>query len=229
MTPVATPTIGLDTSVEGLVRLGLIAAAPVAIADAGPGLLERIAAACSRLAAAHSGKEPGAIEVLAPARQLYRACGVDPTRTRPSSEALLRRAVAGKPFPAISNAVDLCNLCAVEFLLPIGLYDADRIDGAINLRRGAPGDAYPGIRKDAVHLEGRLALYDTAGPFGNPTSDSLRTCVTPQTRALLMVIFAPASYPAAGMQSHTQHAASLMAHFLAPPGALVATATQVLP
>ena len=146
------------------------------------------------LSAAHAGKEPGAIEGLAPARQLYRACGVDPTRTRPSSEALLRRAVAGKPFPAISNAVDLCNLCAVEFLLPIGLYDADRIEGAITLRRGAPGDAYPGIRKDTVNLEGRLALYDSTGPFGNPTSDSERTMVRPETTRALVTVYAPARY-----------------------------------
>ena len=229
MSGAALPPLALDAPIADVVRLGLIAAAPVSIAPSGSGLLDRIASACARLAAAHAGKEPSAIEGLAPARQLYRACGVDPTRTRPSSEALLRRAVGGKPFPQISNAVDVCNLCAVEFLLPIGLYDTGRISGAITLRRGAPGDAYPGIRKDEVHLEGRLALYDDAGPFGNPTSDSLRTCVTPDARALLMVIFAPAVYAASRMAAHTQAAASLMQEFLAPAGAAVATATQVLP
>jgi DNA/RNA-binding domain of Phe-tRNA-synthetase-like protein len=222
-------SITLDPAVAGVVRLGLIAASPVAIAPSGGALLSRIAAVFARLAAEHAGKEPGAIEGLAPARQLYRSCGVDPTRTRPSSEALLRRAVAGKPFPQVSNAVDLCNLCAVEFLLPIGLYDSGCINGPITLRRGAPGDAYPGIRKDDVHLEGRLALYDEAGPFGNPTSDSLRTCVTPQTGALLMVIFAPSGYPAARMAEHARGAASLMEQFLAPPGNAVATSSQVLP
>ncbi len=221
--------LSLDPQVAGLVRLGLVAGAPIAVAGSGVQLQERIRATCARLVAEHTGREPGVIEGLVPARQLYKSCGVDPTRTRPSSEALLRRALAGKPFPAISNAVDLCNLCAVEFLLPIGLYDADRIDGSATLRRGAAGESYPGIRKDQVNLEGRLALYDAAGPFGNPTSDSLRTCVTPQTRSLFMVIFAPAGYPAARMEAHAQSAASLMQQLLGPPGGAIATSTQVLP
>jgi len=150
----------------------------------------------------HSGRAPGEIEGLTPARQLYRAFGVDPTRTRPSSEALVRRILQGKPFPRVSNAVDLCNLCSVAFLLPLGLYDAERITGQIELRRGEPGDGYEGIRKDRVNLEGRPALYDAMGPFGNPSSDSARTCVTSRTTALLLVIFAPATYPLPRMQSH---------------------------
>jgi DNA/RNA-binding domain of Phe-tRNA-synthetase-like protein len=65
------------------------------------------------------------------------------------------------------------------------------------LRKGAAGESYEGIRKAAVHVEGRPVLSDARGPFGNPTSDSARTMVTPQTRAALVTVYAPASFPEA--------------------------------
>jgi DNA/RNA-binding domain of Phe-tRNA-synthetase-like protein len=80
--------------------------------------------------------------------------------------------------------------------LPYGLYDADLVVGAVALRRGRPGESYAGIRKDDVHLEGRLLLADQQGPFGNPTSDSARTMVTTSTRRLLVVVFAPRTFAA---------------------------------
>ena len=60
----------------------------------------------------------------------------------------------------------------------------------MTLRLGADGEAYAGIRKDAVHVGGRITVADHAGPFGNPTSDSARTMVTPSTTELLVVIYA---------------------------------------
>src|SRR5690606_2963071 len=126
-------------------------------------------------------------------RAMYRRFGVDPTRTRPSSEALLRRVRKGDPLPRINNVVDVCNWCSLEFQVPYGLYDLAKVQGAIVLRTGAPGESYPGIRKDDVHVDGRLVLADTLGPFGNPTSDSARTMVTPDATSVLTLIFAPAS------------------------------------
>jgi DNA/RNA-binding domain of Phe-tRNA-synthetase-like protein len=93
--------------------------------------------------------------------------------------------------------VDVVNWCSLESQLPFGLYDADRIRGAVMLRLGRPGEEYAGIRKDVVHVGGRLTLADDAGPFGNPTSDSARTMVTAGATNLLVVIFAPASIAAA--------------------------------
>ena len=124
-------------------------------------------------------------------RSLYRRFGIDPTKTRPSSEALLRRVRRGQPWPAINSLVDVCNACSLAAQLPFGLYDADRIAGDIVLRRGRPGEEYEGIRKATVHLAGRPALFDDVGPFGNPTSDSARTMVTTETVRALVVVFAP--------------------------------------
>jgi DNA/RNA-binding domain of Phe-tRNA-synthetase-like protein len=130
-------------------------------------------------------------------RTMYKRVGLDPTKTRPSSEALLRRVRKGDPLPRINSLVDVCNWCSLEFQLPYGLYDASRIDGDIELRIGREGESYPGIRKDAVHVGGRLTLADQQGPFGNPTSDSARTMVTTGTVSAVVVVFAPAELGAA--------------------------------
>src|SRR5262245_20866850 len=122
-------------------------------------------------------------------RTMYKRVGLDPTKTRPSSEALLRRVRKGDSLPRINSMVDVCNWCSLEFQLPYGLYDAAQIDGDVELRIGRPGESYPGIRKDDVNVEGRIALADRIGPFGNPTSDSARTRVTTtKTRTMIVVV-----------------------------------------
>src|SRR6185436_16071935 len=83
-------------------------------------------------------------------RTMYKRVGLDPTKTRPSSEALLRRVRKGDTLPRINSLVDVCNWCSLEFQLPYGLYDASRVDGDIELRIGREGESYPGIRKDEV-------------------------------------------------------------------------------
>ena len=87
--------------------------------------------------------------------------------------------------------VDVCNWCSLETQLPYGLYDAARIEGDVELRLGRVAESYAGIRKDDVHVAGRITLADGVGPFGNPTSDSARTMVTTATQRALVVVFAP--------------------------------------
>jgi len=139
-------------------------------------------------------------DVTAAVRTMYKRVGIDPTKTRPSSEALLRRVRRGDELPRINSLVDVINWCSLESQLPFGLYDLDKVRGEVTLRLGLPGEEYAGIRKDAVHVAGRLTLADDAGAFGNPTSDSARTMVTPATTRAMVVIFAPVSVPAATVE-----------------------------
>jgi DNA/RNA-binding domain of Phe-tRNA-synthetase-like protein len=132
-------------------------------------------------------------EASAAVRAMYKRVGIDPTKRRPSSEALLRRVRKGEKLPRINSMVDVCNWCSLEFQLPYGLYDAEHIEGDVVLRIGREGESYPGIRKDEVHVGGRITLVDRCGPFGNPTSDSARTMVTTSTTRALVVVFAPAA------------------------------------
>ena len=143
------------------------------------------------LAAAEAAVRSNPPAEVTSVRTMYKRVGLDPTKTRPSSEALLRRVRKGDTLPRINSMVDVCNWCSLEFQLPYGLYDADKIDGDVELRIGREGESYAGIRKDDVHVSGRITLADQLGPFGNPTSDSARTMVTTATTRALLVVFAP--------------------------------------
>jgi DNA/RNA-binding domain of Phe-tRNA-synthetase-like protein len=146
-------------------------------------------------------------------RTMYKRVGLDPTKRRPSSEALLRRVRKGEPLPRINSMVDVCNWCSLEFQLPYGLYDAAHINGDVVLRLGLEGESYPGIRKDEVHVGGRITLADSAGPFGNPTSDSARTMVTTNTTHALLVVFAPVQIDTARLLHVLEHTAARMREF----------------
>ena len=143
------------------------------------------------LAAAEAAVRTNPPEEIGAVRTMYKRVGLDPTKTRPSSEALLRRVRKGDSLPRINSLVDVCNWCSLEFQLPYGLYDGARVEGDIELRLGREGESYPGIRKDDVNVGGRLTLADARGPFGNPTSDSARTMVTTGTVSAVVVVFAP--------------------------------------
>lgn len=148
-------------------------------------------------------------DVVGAVRAMYRACGVDPTKTRPSSEALLRRVRKGEGVPRINSMVDIGNWCSVEVQLPFGLYDRSRLAGDdIVLRLGRDGEGYVGIRKDHVNVAGRLTVADADGVFGNPTSDSARTMVTTGATAVVFVIYCPRDVPAA----HRAQAIELTSH-----------------
>jgi len=178
--------IGIETALDAVVRLGVLCCAVGRVQ-------ERDRALDVPLADAERAARDGDVAGVDAARALYRAFGLDPTRTRPSSEALLRRVRRGEALPRINTAVDVCNWCSLEVQLPYGLYDAGVLQPPVEVRRGGPGDEYAGIRKETVHLDGRLALFDGKGPFGNPTSDSARTMTTARTTAVMAVVFAPRS------------------------------------
>jgi DNA/RNA-binding domain of Phe-tRNA-synthetase-like protein len=179
-------SVRVESDVVKLVAPVVFSAEPVVIRECEEALdapLHEAANALRRLAEA--------ADMTLAVRAMYKAVGLDPTKNRPSSEALLRRVRKGGELPRINNLVDVINWCSVESQLPFGLYDLGHIDGDIALRLGRDGESYAGIRKDEVHLAGRLVLADDRGPFGNPTSDSARTMVTTGTTRALVVIFAP--------------------------------------
>jgi DNA/RNA-binding domain of Phe-tRNA-synthetase-like protein len=178
---------------QSIVSAGVLAFDDVKVVEREP----RLDAPLADLAAAVRRRPPDARTLV---RTMYKRTGLDPTRRRPSSEALLRRVLRGDPLPRINNVVDVCNWCSLEFQLPYGLYDLDRIEGTVELRFGHEGEAYEGIRKDDVHVGGRMTLADARGAFGNPTSDSARTMVTAAATRILMVVFAPVELARADLE-----------------------------
>ncbi len=128
------------------------------------------------------------------ARELYRKFGLDPTRVRPSSEALLRRMKKGEPLPRINSLVDVANALSVQLQVPVGLYDLDKVKGEeLVIRLGAEGESYAGIGKEKVNVAGRICVADAEGPIGNPSADSARTMITTDTERAAWIYFLPVS------------------------------------
>jgi DNA/RNA-binding domain of Phe-tRNA-synthetase-like protein len=137
---------------------------------------------------AKSGEVPAAGR----ARELYRRFGLDPTRVRPSSEALLRRLKKGEPLPRINSLVDVANAMSVQLQVPVGLYDLDKVKGGeLVIRLGADGEGYTGIGKEKVNVAGRICVADAEGPCGNPSADSARTMITTDTERAAWIYFLP--------------------------------------
>lgn len=128
---------------------------------------------------------------VAAVRVLFRQAGCDPTRYRPSSEALLRRVLKGEDLPAIHPAVDVNNLLSIALGVPACVVDATRVTSPFVLRAGRTGERMLSMRGD-FDLEGKPLLEDAEGPFGTPITDSERVKIQPGVGDVLLVAYLPA-------------------------------------
>ena len=121
-------------------------------------------------------------------KDAYRILGKDPSRYRPSAEALTRRIVKGKDLFWINNVVDILNLISLESGFSIGGYDADKISSKVEFGVGKTDEPYEAIGRGTFNIENLPVFRDDTGAFGSPTSDSTKTMVTDQTTNFLMII-----------------------------------------
>ena len=126
---------------------------------------------------------------IAATRTAYKACGKEPNRYRPSSEALMRRMVKGLELYRTAAVIDLINLLSVACGHSIGGFDADRIYGdTVTLGIGREGEPYEAIGRGPLNIAGMPVWRDNTGGIGTPTSDNERTKLSPSTRRLLMIV-----------------------------------------
>ncbi|HEX4965972.1 MAG TPA: phenylalanine--tRNA ligase beta subunit-related protein [Thermoanaerobaculia bacterium] len=130
---------------------------------------------------------------VAAMRSLFRAAGCDPTRYRPSSEALLRRVLKGEDLPAIHPLVDLNNCLSVELAVPCCVVAEGSFTPPVVLRAGRAGESYESLR-GPFNLEGKPLLADEEGPFGTPITDSQRVKVREGDRRAWMVAYLPRGF-----------------------------------
>jgi DNA/RNA-binding domain of Phe-tRNA-synthetase-like protein len=203
----------LGPDVDGRTRVGVLVLEGVSVRERDAALDAEVDGACASFRERYGGGRSSEVPGAADARTLYKALGIDPTKTRPSNEALLRRALKGETLYRINTLVDALNLVSLRSQLPFGLYDLDRVEPPVLLRKGTAGEAYEGIRKGLVNVEGRPVLVDAEGPFGNPTSDSARTMITLSTRNALVVAYAPAGYNLARLNDVLDTTAETLVRF----------------
>ena len=126
---------------------------------------------------------------IAATRRVYKACGKDPSRYRPASEALIRRMLQGKELYQRDTLVDLVNLASIAYGYSIGGFDADKFVGnTLTLGIGREGEPYEGIGRGLLNICGLPVYRDAEGGVGTPTSDNERTKMTLDTRHLVVLI-----------------------------------------
>ena len=122
-------------------------------------------------------------------REAYKKCGKDPSRYRPSGEALCRRILRGISLYQIDTLVDLINLVSIRYGYSIGGFDADKFEGdTLTLGIGKAGEPYEGIGRGVLNIEGMPVYRDAIGGVGTPTSDNERTKLDLETTRLLTII-----------------------------------------
>src|SRR5437867_7330434 len=133
----------VDDSLRGVLALGLLEAEGVRLGELPAEFEQERDRLTTKLVARFAGKQPADIPGVAETRALFHQLDMDPTKTRPSSEALLRRVLQGRGLPQVNAAVDVCNLSSLEHQLPLGLYDRDLVKGAVRVRAGHESEGYP--------------------------------------------------------------------------------------
>jgi DNA/RNA-binding domain of Phe-tRNA-synthetase-like protein len=202
----------IDVQLEG-VKLGLVEMEGARVELVVPELAQEMDSVCERIRRETSVEQVAQLDSVRGVRRMFQTWGLDPTRYRPSSEALLRRVTQGKGLYRISSVVDVCNLGSIETGWPYGLYDSSKLQPPITLRLGQPGESYEGIGKKTWHLEGKPVLADALGPFGSPISDSTRSMIRESTQEVFAVIYAPVGSAEADIQRAQERFAERLSRY----------------
>lgn len=117
--------------------------------------------------------------------------GIDPTKTRPSHEALLRRAIRVGSIPRINTIVDIGNMASLRYLVPIGIYDLNKLIPPLVIRLSIDGEAFYPIGSDTAKTlpRGYLLLADQEKPIHIfPCRDSRFSSVSIKTTRILVIV-----------------------------------------
>ena len=124
-------------------------------------------------------------------RDFFWRVGIDPTKTRPAAEALIRRILGGKPLPKINTLVDAYNLASIETRIALAAFDVATFRGDLVMRMARAGEEFLGIgmKKPVVLTGHEVVNVDDVGPIAiYPYRDSARTAVTLSTRATVFLV-----------------------------------------
>lgn len=174
-------------------------------------LWEEIIAKISELNRSLKVENISKLPAIAASRLAYKACGKDPARYRLSAEALLRRVVNRNELYQVNNVVDALNLVSISSGFSIGGYDANKIKGKAVFGIGKKDEPYEGIGRGELNIESMPVFRDELGAFGTPTSDSVRTSVTMETKRFLTIIIDYGSPES--LSNATQLAENLLTRF----------------
>lgn len=124
-------------------------------------------------------------------RDFFWRIGVDPTKSRPAAEALVRRVLTGKVIPNINTLVDVYNLASIKSEVALAAFDEDKLEGVLTMRFAFIGEKFLGIGMNKpVNLEGgEVVISDSEKPVAlYPYRDADCSKVTEGTKNVLMLV-----------------------------------------
>lgn len=143
-------------------------------------------------------------------RKTFKLAGTDASRYRPSVEALYRRIKKQNYLQPVNSAIDINNFFSLQYEIPLGIYDSDRISGDITATIGSEADEYEGINGRMNSMNNMILTRDDLGPFGSPFVDSKRTMVTEKTSNAIQIVYIR---PSMSIEEAKKLTASLMEMF----------------
>ena len=124
-------------------------------------------------------------------RSFFWRLGIDPTKIRPASEALIRRTLRGKPIPKINTLVDAYNIASIVTLIPLAAFDEDILRGEPLMREAKKGERFRGIgmREDLTLNGGEIVIQDDEKLIAiYPYRDADSSKVTTGTKNVMMLV-----------------------------------------
>ena len=122
-------------------------------------------------------------------RLAWKALGGDPNRYRPSAEALYRRVRKQNYLTPVNSAIDMNSFLSLQYEIPIGLYDLNKVDDYVEIALGTADDRFEGLNNRENTFDKIIVTRDASGAFGSPYVDSKRTAVTEETVDALHVFY----------------------------------------
>ncbi|MFT8362898.1 MAG: phenylalanine--tRNA ligase beta subunit-related protein [Sporolactobacillus sp.] len=122
-------------------------------------------------------------------RRIFKAVGTDPSRYRPSQEALLRKIARDGAPHHVNSAVDLNNFFSVQHGIPMGIYNLGTLEPPIQLIIGSEQDTYDALNGRQMSMANKIVAVDQQGAFGSPIVDSRRSALTESAEDALQMVY----------------------------------------
>jgi DNA/RNA-binding domain of Phe-tRNA-synthetase-like protein len=149
-------------------------------------------------------------------RDFFWRIGIDPTKTRPAAEALIRRVLGGRSLPRINTAVDAYNLASMKTCVALAAFDVDKLEGQLSMRFAEVGEAFFGIGMDkpVTTAGGEIFMADAAMLVAiYPHRDADYSRLTLQTKNVLLVSCGAPSISLAQLEEARNTASEFVVRF----------------
>lgn len=193
-------------------KIGVIQYDDITVGATPQFLLGRIAFFHEEWLATNGEKPIGDLPGVKEWRRAFKAVGTDPSRYRPSHEALIRRLLKERTIPSVNSAVDVNNYFSIKYEMPMGIYDREALTPPVVIKIGDETDAYEGLNGREMNMAAKLVSADQSQAFGSPIVDSRRSMVTEATRSALHILYLRPSFSEKEANRVTEEVAAAFTH-----------------